>query len=37
MDAIINNVASPWCVYGIVFAPAQQQATKPSVYTTLLI
>ena len=37
METISNDTASAWCrVYSIVTAPAQQHATKPSVYTALL-
>ena len=36
METISNDSASAWCcVYSIVTAPAQQYATKPSVYTAL--
>ena len=37
METISNDMASAvCCVYSIVTAPAQQHATKPSVYTALL-
>ena len=38
METISNDTASTCCcVYSTVTAPAQHHATKPSVYTTLLI
>ena len=37
METISNDMASARCrVNGIVNAPAQKHATKPSVYTALL-
>ena len=38
METISNDTASAWSrVYSMITAPAQQHATKPSVYTALLL